>query len=1263
MLDWLKKLSGIQKPLANPKNVPDELLELLAEDFASLNSLEKGMGQRILRYVVADEDEEVLLKLSGLEGAADALGVVFHIQRSPDFDKKRSKPREKLFEDFRALNPEVAYRLARVLHAAHDSTLSKAGVSSGSSSAGWLDVLLPEILGMGVWGLRSQSVKLDWPHLASVLEAGGSTRGRLAELTLTDSNLSSLGNYILRSLHPGMIGMNEYFASEPETVAKALRGAGAGLREAQLTILRQIDMPLKGPVLDAAMECANGPKAVRSALESWFQAQKDDAKAEIVTLLQTRATQGSATERSRALELLFKLQREECRPFLEERRQVEKTGSIIALIERYLDIHAAQEKADEASGEDVFVFPEPKSYPSQWKMPAEVERDLLAAFERYNAKAIEAQAKWWDRLRPEWRHGSRDIPPPVSPKKAKLVCRAMEDPALVAKLTLRQQDLQHAHLLHRELSEFAARNDLDLVPMICLGCCVGLVQKSLNEDNYFRYNPISPEFMSWLKQYRRRKEPDMTLLDLASALRSAGLNESWVTGMYMSPWFVDIANPLGLEDDAVWPFFYKYPVSLEEALGISGKSESIPSYRAGDYRRKVYGILATFPRPPKQFLPHLWEQALGTARTDRAPAQQCLKNVPGRDEFIVKALSDGRKEVRANAATWLSELKVASAADAVRQALAKEKHDEVKAALMGALESFGEDIDKFLNRKKLLEEAQKGLEKEIPSDLTWFPFDRLPVLHWEKNKQQVPPEIIKWFIVQSFRLKSPEPGSLLRRYFALMRPDERKVLGKFVLDNWLAQDTKPKYNRQEAEQLADQYVAQVKQNMARWPDYYKDFDELQARNAAVQRYLTECFGSANSSKGILAVAGACCGVEAVPPVERYLKQWYGQRAAQCKALLQMLSWVEHPVAIQLILSVGTRFRTKSIQKEAAVYADRIAERNEWTRDEMADRTVPTAGFERDGTQVIDYGERQFVARLLEDFSIQLETRDGKAIRDLPAANKTEDEAEIKALKAEFTASKKELKQVLKFQQERLYEAMCAQRSWRYEDWDLYLHGHPIVGRFSQRLVWLAYRGDRLVASFRPLGDGTLTDNEDNEVKLKADDGIRLAHGALLPEAEGAKWLRSLKDYEVEPLFEQFGGKNFALDEEGGRKTELTDFEGHMLGSFKLRSRATKLGYTRGQAEDGGWFYTYHKTFPSLKIQAVIEFTGNVLPEEERTVALRALRFTTLQDNAQDNYGYSDHPLPLGEVPGVLVSEAWNDMKKMADDGTGFEPEWEKKSEY
>jgi hypothetical protein len=35
--------------------------------------------------------------------------------------------------------------------------------------------------------------------------------------------------------------------------------------------------------------------------------------------------------------------------------------------------------------------------------------------------------------------------------------------------------------------------------------------------------------------------------------------------------------------------------------------------------------------------------------------------------------------------------------------------------------------------------------------------------------------------------------------------------------------------------------------------------------------------------------------------------------------------------------------------------------------------------------------------------------------------------------------------------------LCTERTWRFEDWDLYVNRHPIVRRLAQGLVWAEMR--------------------------------------------------------------------------------------------------------------------------------------------------------------------------------------------------------------
>jgi hypothetical protein len=326
--------------------------------------------------------------------------------------------------------------------------------------------------------------------------------------------------------------------------------------------------------------------------------------------------------------------------------------------------------------------------------------------------------------------------------------------------------------------------------------------------------------------------------------------------------------------------------------------------------------------------------------------------------------------------------------------------------------------------------------------------------------------------------------------------------------------------------------------------------------------------------------------------------------------------------------------------------------------ELADRTMPSAGFDENGILELSYGQRSFTARLLPDFKIELLNPEGKKIASLPEPRQDDDAELAKDAKKAFSAAKKEIKSIVDLQTDRLYEALCTGRDWSFDEWERYINRHPIVRRLGQRLVWMAQEEGSAAIAFRPLDDGTLTDAQDNAVTPAPTARVHLAHDSNVSAQDSAAWQQHLVDYEVVPLFQQFGKGSYVLPEGKAQSDAMTDFEGHMLEAFALRGRAGKLGYVRGASEDGGWFYTYEKRFPTLGITAVLEFTGNPLPEENRKVALTCMRF---RPNEGDSGMRAN--LPLSRIPKVLLSECYNDLRLVAADGSGFDADWQKKSEY
>ncbi len=620
----------------------------------------------------------------------------------------------------------------------------------------------------------------------------------------------------------------------------------------------------------------------------------------------------------------------------------------------------------------------------------------------------------------------------------------------------------------------------------------------------------------------------------------------------------------------------------------------------------------------------------------------------------------------------LAELGEADAVAPLKRALKKEKQELVKGAMLQAIEQLGGDVEEFLGRRKQLLDAKKGLGKKLPKGMEWVPLDSLPRVRWAEDDKTVAKEIVRWWVIQSVQFKLPVPGPILARSLGMCRRDDTAGLAKYLLSTWISFDTKMPTREEVIGEATKRAAQHWNSKNSQWlHEYYKS--EEAYRDSLADDMQNTFLQSAIGQKGLLAIVSAAGDRECVKMIERYIRTYHGHRLAQSKALLETLGWIDDPTAVQLLLSLANRFRTKGIRKRAEELVTELAERQGWTLDQLADRTIPDAGFEReqdeDGKPIgdraeltLDYGARKFHVILGDELEAVITRDDGKQVKSLPAAAKDDDAELVKAAKKEFSSAKKTVKEVVKTQAERLYEAACVQRSWPAGEWRRYLAEHPIAGALCRRVVWAAQAADGSGEPklFRPLEDGSLTDVDDEEFTLGDSDRVHVAHSSLLDDATEEAWKQHLKDYEVPELFKQFGRETYRLPDAMNAETDIVDFRGHMLTTFRLRSRATKLGWVRGDAEDGGCFALYHKPFRSERVDAVVEFTGSYLPESDIPAAIRELYFVPMKPNDDTAYSWNPNKIKLSKVPPVLISECYNDVREMASEGSGFDPQWEKK---
>jgi hypothetical protein len=1229
MLDWIKQAFGSFGDLQIKNRLGPGILEPLAQDLGRLKKHGEGFPAKALAYVVDD-----------VGGDIPALIRQSHVGRvsysDHDHDRVARQTRWSLYNAWDAAPPDFWIRFGSIL-AADSPILARQQSLTVAQRHPWIEALCLDLTGNPVthYGQadrnRESHALASMARLESLLEAVGLPRSALVASVFQSP---SKGGMWIRSAEfvAAISGFEASAVRDADLIRGAFRDPSFENRAYALRLIGEFSPEGLKPFAEELVALSLDSSSLLRAAAIPLALRAGPAAADIA---QREAVAQKPEGRSRALQLLWEFGGDALRTFVTTRGADDAALSVRKTVEALV----ARAEASETASEIPLVEPE-ISLDLARPLTDVAEKSLREIF-RINNESVRQQR---EKTEEKWKKNWTETSPNGIEQIIAQVIRAPENGVI------RPVQVTFGLDISKLVNKWAKRDDIVLAQLVRLLIAIQWISGESSRDTRYAISNMASQALSHFGRTPGRASL-LALEELFSLYHVP-------TRAIALDWFSAYGRRLatGWPRDAIWPYFARHRELLTEALNPASAQQR-------DYwfaRERVFDALEAFPEPPRDLVPLLFDLALGGGKSDRAGAQRVLNHYPGKIPRIIEALESGKAEVRLAAASWLAGLGASEAVPAIEAALARERHDGAAGAMMSALESLGVPVAKFLNRANLEAEAKTGLKKGVPADLAWFPFDGLPPLEWADTGERLPADIGRWWVIQSHKLKSPEPGGVLRQYFAALRPPRREAFALYVLQAWLREDVKP-IPREQAERLARQQASQIMRFIKQYPEAYTDAQKALTEDQFYEAYLPACLqrpaGSAAASKGVLAVVAAGGGSDIAPVVQRFLKEWYGTRASQGKSLIQMLAWVNHSTATQLVLSIGSRFRTKSFQEEATRQAQLMAERRNWTLNELADRTIPTAGFDSDGVAEIDYGTRSFTARLLPHFDIELFSPEGKSISSLPDARKDEDEARVKEAKKQWSAARRELKGVLQLQKDRLYEALCTERTWIFADWDTYLNKHPIVRRYCQQLIWVIPGVEGKPRTFRPLDDGSLTDVEDNPVSLDPTVVVALAHDSNLTAAESAAWQRHLADYKIDPLFQQLGKGVYRLPADQAEATEIEDFKGHTLDAFALRGRASKLGYSRGPAEDGGWFMRYEKRFPTLGIEAHVEFTGNSLPEDNRKVALLALTFMK-----KSHVDEGPNALALGEVPRVLLSECWNDVRVMAADGNGFDPDWQKATE-
>ncbi|HUI97934.1 MAG TPA: DUF4132 domain-containing protein [Xanthobacteraceae bacterium] len=1255
MIDFLKSLIGGRPPA--PAIDKTDITEV-SLDLKVLDSVDPGLGKRAIAYVLTGEGGSVLLELEQRKAAVTPVLSGYH-QQNPN--KEGLVARQRVLT--RRHGPEASWlrRYGEVLSVLHTGSRWGIGSHQGPSPVWLRSLILGACLGGGG---HAQPLQLCADFDAML---GWRDCQENAAVIALDIFVMEIGSHwFSKRLGSNFYDFAKHLPEEYPAVSAAFPGFERPGQCAIIGLLTKLGL-VTGPYFDFIYEqyLSSTSKPVREAAQNALLA----APAQRLTE-RARATlaEGNPTARGMAALLLPMVLKQDAQPILEAHLAKETAKSVRRIIELGLGAAVVSDPAQPAAartlvedgpagylaadGTEVLapaVAPLPGPSPVSERVRAGYRKLLERAYdsavkqyefqkERYEKATPEQRGKWW-------RSGAPAPPKPSDPQNADRYCDVLaEAGSLVDHPVLKLDRVQVFAPWGGNAAASAPFNDPEMT-LWHLTRAYALHASGRNRGGVDILSGMS----ALGEAIRARLVDGFDLRTVAALLQppvaSDALIRALLTGGYYGSYF-------DLPDGGVWPFMCQHFAEIDQAFGLTAAaSQEVVSPRV------VMERLQAFPNLPARYFVAVLGHAIGEQKSLSAPARALLMTVAGVERRLIPYLEDGKQDVRVGVATMLGSLGAESAVEPLKKALAKEKSDLVRAAFLGALQRLKVDISGYVSPETLIKEATSGLKKA--KDIPWFPFAALPALAWSDGGA-VSAEIVRWWILLAAKLAQPGGNALFSLWLDQLQPASAEALGRHILASFLSYDATP-FPEREANAYAE---ANAQKNFEYYQDLAKRYNNEHYRSMTYERVFAALRAekmaiypnNAYAERGILGLAVRADGAHAVQLVRSYMRDHY-TRTSQVRALTEYLGGNPSTATLQLLLSVARRHRTKQVQGLAGQLVERIADERGWTAEELADRTVPTAGLDERGVLDLPIGDRVYEAKLEADDTLVLYNPSGKAVKALPQMSEGPEKAAAAEAKAAFSNAKKELAQVYEFQAKRLYEALCTGRLWPTAEWTQYLLEHPIVGRLVQRLVWLGLDGDRkIVASFRPLADLSLSDAEDQPVAHGDFAKVQLAHGSLLPAEESAKWQQHLGDYKVAPLFAQFGRPLLA----GETGTVIADRRGYLIEAFKLRSVTQKLGYDRGAAGDGGWFTEYLKPFPSIGITAVIEFTGSPLPEENREVALTEAKFMATGGKRRALHGSG---MALEKVPPVLLSEVWNDLHQVAALGTGFAEDWQKRTSW
>jgi hypothetical protein len=347
-----------------------------------------------------------------------------------------------------------------------------------------------------------------------------------------------------------------------------------------------------------------------------------------------------------------------------------------------------------------------------------------------------------------------------------------------------------------------------------------------------------------------------------------------------------------------------------------------------------------------------------------------------------------------------------------------------------------------------------------------------------------------------------------------------------------------------------------------------------------------------------------------------------------------------------------RIKLPSARKMIENALDAAAKRNDLTREDLEESTIPGFGLENGRlTQTIGGYVAEISLTHGNAVDLTWRTAGGKPLRAEAAEVKRAFPNERKAI----ARLADDVRKTLLAQRDRLESMYLAGRDWDLAAWRERYLDHPLIGVLARHLIWTFQSSGG--AQVGTCLDGTIVDVQDQPLEsLDASTRVRLWHPLGWEPAAVLAWREWLQRHEITQPFKQAHREIYLLtDAERATESYSNRFAAHILRQHQFAALCQQRGWR--YRLQGAWDGANVPSIDLLRWDLRAELWCEGIEEPEQRAASGVFRYVTTDQVRFSRIGRREL-VRLAEVPTLVFSEVMRDVDLFVGVcSIGADPNW------